>query len=392
MPDPSSAPAPTDFRRHIPNILTLSRLAWAILFFIVISNWSYAASPLLRGEQLDWYLIGAALLFAIAAATDFLDGYLARKWNVVSAFGRIMDPFADKLLIIGGFILLAGPSFTYQGSQVSGVFPWMAIVILGRELLVTSLRAAVEGKGHSFAATASGKWKMILQSAAIPAILILLHFPDQSWAGYAIRILAWTTTIVTAWSGVPYIVRAIVALRASGVGGPPAHPGLTPMEEFWITSFGLGYLRPAPGTWGSLPPVGLAAILVWSGVGPAHHPMVYNLAMGAVVVGYFIICAYLGPGAEQRYGRKDPSHVVADETAGMAMTLMFLPAAAVSSFPMLVFTLGFAFVAFRILDILKPYPAYQIQKLPGGWGVVLDDLVSGFYALLLVQLLTRGLL
>jgi phosphatidylglycerophosphatase A len=268
------------------------------------------------------------------------------------------------------------------------------VVILGRELLVTSLRAAVEGRGVSFAATASGKWKMVLQSVTVPAVLVLVHFlhDDRAgWAHYLIRVLTWSTVVVTAWSGVPYIVRAIIALRSDGIGGPPAHAGLTPMEELWITSFGLGYLRPAPGTWGSLPPCVLAGVLFLAGVGPAENALVYNLVMGAVVVAFFIVCAYLGPGAEQRWGKKDPSHVVADETAGQALTLMGLPAAAMSGLWAAVLWVGVAFVAFRVLDILKPFPAHRIQKLPGGWGVVLDDLVSGFYAFLIMQLLTRGI-
>ncbi len=390
MPEPA-----TDFRRHIPNILTLSRLAWAVAFFIVLSLWSYARSPLLGGAGVDWHLVGAAVLFAVGAATDFVDGYLARRWGVVSAFGRIMDPFADKLLVIGAFVFLAGPAFAHRGAQVSGVLPWMAVVILGRELLVTSLRAAVEGRGVSFAATASGKWKMVLQSLTVPAVLVLVHFLHEDragWAHYLIRVLAWGTVVVTAWSGVPYIMRAVIALRSDGLGGPPSHEGLTPMETLWITTFGLGFLRPAPGTWGSLPPCALAAVLVLAGVGPAENALVYNLIMAGVIVGFFIVCAYLGPGAEQRFGRKDPSHVVADETAGMALTLMGMPAAAMSGFWPMVLWVGFAFVVFRILDILKPFPAYRIQKLPGGWGVVLDDLVSGLYAFLVVQGVTRGLM
>jgi len=156
-----------------------------------------------------------------------------------------------------------------------------------------------------------------------------------------------------------------------------------------VTVFGLGHLRPAPGTWGSLPPAALAAVLVAVGLGPAGHPLIYNLALAAVVIVFTLACAIKGDLAEAVFLRKDPSQVVADETAGQALALMFLPAAAVATPALAAFTLIYAFLAFRIMDIIKPWPAFQIQKIAGGWGVVLDDLVAGFYAFVLVQVISR---
>jgi phosphatidylglycerophosphate synthase/phosphatidylglycerophosphatase A len=390
-----------DLRRHIPNILTLSRLAWACLLFAVLSRWSYDRSPIATGNGPDWTLLLAAALFIIAAATDFLDGNLARRWNVVSVFGRVMDPFADKLLVIGAFVMLAGPGFSSARAdaardgalgamQVSGVMPWMAVAILGRELLVTSIRAVVESTGVSFAAIPSGKWKMVLQSVCIPAVLVLLNVPLHAgegghWPLTVIRVLVWATVLVTLWSGVPYVARGMAALR------DPATPsgGLKPMHELWITSFGLGFMRPAPGTWGSLPPIVLAAGLIDAGLGPADSPWVFSGALAAVALAFTAICAKWGAGAEARFGKKDPSQVVADETAGQSLALLALPAASCSTYPRAAATLAIAFLAFRIADILKPFPAHRIQKVPGGWGVVLDDLVAALYALIAVQLFTR---
>lgn len=156
-----------------------------------------------------------------------------------------------------------------------------------------------------------------------------------------------------------------------------------------VTVFGLGHLRPAPGTWGSMPPVALAGVLIALGLGPGGHPVVYNLVMAAVAVVFTLACAVKGDEAEAVFLRKDPSQVVADETAGQAVTLMFLPAAAVAGPGLAVFTLFYAFIAFRVMDILKPWPAFQIQKIPGGWGVVLDDLMAGVYALIVVQVISR---
>lgn len=222
-------------RRAIPNWLTASRVGFAIIFFIVLTLWRYEGSSAARG-QVDWLLLAAAGLFGIAVATDALDGYLARRWNAESAFGRIMDPFADKILVIGALVFLAGPDFWWHfpegsrarlsglGIQISGFYPWMAVAMIGRELLVTSIRAVAEGQGVKFSADWWGKGKMILQSITIPAVLVIIAtsrvLPDPSgaagWAAFwkgdpgriAIDLLAWLTVGVTIISGVPYVMRA----------------------------------------------------------------------------------------------------------------------------------------------------------------------------------------
>lgn len=220
--------------RYMPNVLTLSRVGLAAAFFAVLTPWRYVESPLIgKPPAVDPWLVAATVLFILAAITDAVDGHLARRWNVVSAFGRVMDPFADKLLIIGAFIYLAGPGFMYQvvppGATakqvfraltlpVTGVTPWMVITILGRELLVTSIRAVIEGRGGKFPATMSGKLKMILQSVCVPAVLILVNVPQdagpmEGWTRPWILTLVWVTVAATAWSAVPYIMRAMRAMR-----------------------------------------------------------------------------------------------------------------------------------------------------------------------------------
>ena len=161
------------------------------------------------------------------------------------------------------------------------------------------------------------------------------------------------------------------------------------------TVFGLGLLRPAPGTWGSLPPVVLAGVLLAVGLRPttdggaAHWQLAPWLVYHAVLLGVFIVfslaCAAEGDWAEARFGHKDPSSVVADETAGQCLPLMFLPASALATPALAVFSLVFAFLAFRVLDIFKPPPAHELQRVPGGWGIVLDDWIAGLYALAAIQ-------
>jgi CDP-diacylglycerol--glycerol-3-phosphate 3-phosphatidyltransferase len=220
--------------RSLPNWLTASRVLMALIFFACLTVWRFDPG-LVAGGGVDWLLLGAAGLFVIAVLTDALDGYLARRWATESMFGRIMDPFADKLLVVGAFVFLAGPDFWWaaptphhfiagEGIQVSCVYPWMVVVILGRELLVTSIRGAMEAQGISFASDWWGKIKMILQSVMIPSVLVILAvFPTLPtfaadgralWpmAHQVIMVLVLVTLGATLISGGPYVRRCFVVL------------------------------------------------------------------------------------------------------------------------------------------------------------------------------------
>ncbi len=173
--------------------------------------------------------LASALLFVVATLTDALDGYLARRWGVESLLGRIMDPFADKLLVLGALIFMAGPDFWWRfpgehvarfsghGLQISGIYPWMVVVVVARELLVTSMRGVLEAQGVKFGASWSGKLKMIFQSVAIPAILGLVALTPvlptfdagtgpgvRPWGRDAIDVTAWSMVGVTILSDMVY--------------------------------------------------------------------------------------------------------------------------------------------------------------------------------------------
>ncbi|MHC5113394.1 MAG: phosphatidylglycerophosphatase A family protein [Planctomycetota bacterium] len=157
------------------------------------------------------------------------------------------------------------------------------------------------------------------------------------------------------------------------------------MKWLLLTAFGLGHMRPASGTWGSLPVPVMVVLLVWL-AGP--NPWIVNGALVVVGAIFSWACLRYGRDAEERWGRSDPGQVVADEVAGQAVALLALPWAAVTDADGWRHTLllaGTGFIAFRVFDITKPPPANGLQKLPGGKGILVDDLVAGVYALIATQ-------
>ncbi|MDD3587073.1 MAG: CDP-diacylglycerol--glycerol-3-phosphate 3-phosphatidyltransferase [Thermoguttaceae bacterium] len=188
---------------NVPNILTMGRIMLAIVMFVVI--------------PFRWYW-AAMILFIVAAGTDWLDGWWARKFHQVSKLGRIMDPLADKLLVCGAFIyLVAIPDLQHidlpRCSCNWGLAPWMVVVIVLRELIVTVIRSAVESSGGDFSAKWLGKCKMLLQCIAIPACflyLIMRHNLDvpPRWITLVLITSLWGTVVLSVYSCVQYIIVA----------------------------------------------------------------------------------------------------------------------------------------------------------------------------------------
>ena len=157
--------------------------------------------------------------------------------------------------------------------------------------------------------------------------------------------------------------------------------GLSPLALFSVTMGGLGLLRPASGSWGSLPPVALALLIVWSGA----PWWVLDVSLALTVLFGTIACVKFGKLAEEAFGAKDPSSVVADETAGCAVTLLAVPWWMIATGDSnalvrtaIVCATGFFF--FRLFDVWKPGYVGDLQSQPHGWGIVLDDLAAGAWA------------
>ena len=147
----------------------------------------------------------AAVVFLVVASTDWFDGRLARRWNVSSRLGSFLDTTADKLLITGVLIALIA---------VDRASPWVSFVIIGRELSLLGLRAAVATQGQHLEPSMLGKWKATVQFAAI-AIVILR--PDVIIAGaYLDQWLLAIAAVVTVWSGVDYFVHFSATFRDTG--------------------------------------------------------------------------------------------------------------------------------------------------------------------------------
>ena len=206
------------------------RLVLATGFFVIIAYYKY-------DHGLYMLLLPAIGLFIAAALTDYFDGLLARRWHVESKFGRIMDPFCDKVLVLGALCFLAGASFGYEDFvetadgnavpviiQASGVYAWMVVIIVARELLVTGIRGEMESSGHKFGANLWGKLKMILQSIVVPIVLLIVFLLDRDLMidpdtlALIRDILVYATVVVTVLSGLPYVTgayRVVKAERAS---------------------------------------------------------------------------------------------------------------------------------------------------------------------------------
>jgi len=192
--------------RHIPNLLTVGRFFMAIAFFVVIGFYDSAAPA-------GWPVLDVAfVVFLVAVCTDMVDGYVARRYKVQSTFGRIADPFVDKIIVCGAVAFFLSDAFLVAGqdgrlTNLTGWHPWMVVLVLARELLVTGMRSFSESHKIPFAA--------ILQCTAIAwSIWFVAHWTDgPAWTATVRDVLAWSAALFTGASGLVYIRRAYRLLR-----------------------------------------------------------------------------------------------------------------------------------------------------------------------------------
>lgn len=172
---------------NIPNLLTFFRIALIPVLVLLLLSPSELLSIL------------SVVVFSIASITDWLDGYLARKMNIVTNLGKFLDPIADKLLIAAALVMLVG---------LGRIPAWMVVVIIGREIAVTGLRSIASSEGIIIAASDLGKGKMILQISAL--IGLLLHYQYMGIDFHAVgMLLLWIALALTTWSGFDYFNKFI---------------------------------------------------------------------------------------------------------------------------------------------------------------------------------------
>lgn len=182
---------------NLPNKITVSRILLIPLFILTLSIPTTFGDVTIAEMTIPMTHLIGAIIFIIAAGTDWLDGYFARKYNLITNLGKFLDPLADKLLVSAALIILV---------QFDMVPAWAVIIIISREFAVTGLRLVAAGEGIVLAASQMGKIKTATQLIAIALLLLhniplaFLSFPVDLWMFYI-------ATFFTALSGIDYFVK-----------------------------------------------------------------------------------------------------------------------------------------------------------------------------------------
>lgn len=188
----------------------MSRFLASLVLFVLLVIMNAQGDP-------GWiFPLISMLLFILVVATDALDGYYARKYNLITDFGRIADPVVDKVMMCGTFVLLAASSWARELMPA-----WIVVLIIAREFMVTGIRGYIESRGIAFGASWAGKGKMVSQCVAVPAVfvhqIVRGAFPDVEWAIRTIYYLALGIVIITLlftlYSGYLYISKAAEILK-----------------------------------------------------------------------------------------------------------------------------------------------------------------------------------
>lgn len=169
---------------NIPNTLAFIRLLLAPVMFLFLVNQDASIFQDIHPSWLNYF---AAFIFVVASATDFFDGYVARTFNQITTLGKILDPLADKMLTLAGFLGLM---------MLGSASPWAIFLILTRELFITGLRVSAVSQGLDIAASWMGKVKTVVQMIAIGFLLM-------QWPGG--ELLLWIAVALTLYSGYEYV-------------------------------------------------------------------------------------------------------------------------------------------------------------------------------------------
>ncbi|MBX0356377.1 CDP-diacylglycerol--glycerol-3-phosphate 3-phosphatidyltransferase [Halobacillus sp. Nhm2S1] len=190
---------------NLPNKITLSRIFLIPIFIILMSVPFEWGTFQMEDRELPVAHLAGALLFILASTTDWIDGYIARKYNLVTNLGKFLDPLADKLLVSAALILLV---------EIGLAPAWIVILIISREFAVTGLRLVAAGEGSVLAASQMGKLKTWIQIIAIS--LLLLHNWPFAFIGFPLGMIAlYLALLITVYSGYDYFKKNWHVMRDS---------------------------------------------------------------------------------------------------------------------------------------------------------------------------------
>ena len=187
---------------NLPNMLTVGR----ILLIPVFVWFTYDADP--------WFSAWAAIIFTVASITDVVDGWLARKWNLITVVGKFLDPLADKLLVTAALIMMV---------RLGRIAAWVVILLLAREFIISGLRTIAANEGIVIAAGQEGKWKTSFQLVGI--ISLCIHYVHPTWFGFVTvpvdynvvgQALIYVATFLSVWSAGVYFRDFLVTLGRRG--------------------------------------------------------------------------------------------------------------------------------------------------------------------------------
>ena len=327
-----------------PNVLTIVRFVLTALLLYYLFVPSFFAR------------VVALSLFVCAVITDYFDGFIARKYDLISNFGKIADPIADKFLLLGLFT-----AFSHLGMYH---FSWLLPIII-REVLVTVVRLILLFRGSVIAAAKLGKYKVVTQVSCLVlswATLFTREYGSNlciyDWLEHlelGMYVLLFCAIILTVYSGITFLFANQRQFADTG------------FARMIGTFLFIGYTPLLPGTAGTAGAVG-----------------VYFLIKGSVLYStYVAIVLILGTWSarcvSEKQDNEDPKEVVIDEVAGFLITMLFVP--------FTVLTVICGFLLFRFFDIVKPWPIRQVEQLPYGYGIMLDDIIAGVFSNFILQLL-----
>ncbi len=329
-----------------PNQLTISRfiLSFFSLTLLLLSSPAYSQLAII-----------SFIIFSAAIITDFLDGYIARKYGLITDFGKIADPIADKFLILGIFIIFS----------IKGLCPFiLTFIILIREISVTALRLAALKDGYVIAAEKSGKYKVLAQTASI-IFLWLVYYSNltcrllSDMEIFLLFAFLAITIVLTLYSGMEFFIKNHELLIKKR------------WHYFTGTFFYTGNIsKKIPGTIGSL--FATLFFIVF------HNLLFKNIvAYTTIIVLFFIIGIWASKRISLETGSDDPSFIVIDEAVGIFISFFLLTYNAKN--------ILLSLILFRFFDIIKPWPIKKVEKLPFGWGIMLDDVVAGIFANLVMR-------